>query len=322
MESTALPLTPILAAALACASIGFLSWSLIGFLTSGGHASAIRKRLERAEPGRPRAEEREDDLGSLGQSLSGLVQAVGEKLGPKSGESMSRARSALLHAGFRSEGASAIFHGCKAMLAAALAGAFLAGRTLLRPDLDMAWTMGFTILCALVGSSLPEWWLRNRTATRQQTISDELPDALDLLVVCVESGMGLDQAIHRVSQELAVSAPYISAELVTLTRQLRAGKPRPEAMRELSERVGLDDLNSLCTLLIQADLFGVSVAQTLRVYSESLRTKRFQRAEEKAAKLPVKLLIPMICFILPALFIAIMGPAGLHLTDVLTRINK
>ncbi|MBU1248760.1 MAG: type II secretion system F family protein [Proteobacteria bacterium] len=321
MQPTALPLIPILAAMVACASIGLVAWSLMSLLAGTGRTGNLRKRLTRAEPGRPRGEETGGGLGSLAQGMAGVFAAIGEKLGPRGGESMSRARTALIQAGIRSHSAPAVFHGCKAMFAAIMAGLFLVGRTLFKPEMPMPWTMGLLILCALVGSYLPEWWLRGRTAKRQQDISDELPDALDLLVVCVEAGMGLDQAIHRVSQELAVSAPFIAAELTTLTRQLRAGKPRPEAMRELAERVGLDDLNSLCTLLIQADLFGISVAQTLRVFSDALRTKRFQRAEEKAAKLPVKLLIPMICCILPALFIAIMGPAGLHLFDVLTKLK-
>ncbi len=145
---------------------------------------------------------------------------------------------------------------------------------------------------------------------------------MDLLVVCVESGMGLDQALDRVCVEVNTSAPIISSELKLLTLELRAGKSRTSALRSLSTRVGLEDLNSLTSLLIQADAFGISIGRTLRVYSDAMRTKRSQRAEEKAAKMPVLLLLPLVCCILPALFITIMGPAVMLFIDTFALIGK
>ncbi|MFP5257783.1 MAG: type II secretion system F family protein, partial [Acidobacteriota bacterium] len=135
----------------------------------------------------------------------------------------------------------------------------------------------------------------------------------DMLVVCVEAGMGLDAAIYRVCVELAHKDPILSSELRLLTLELRAGKSRREALKNLSARVGLEDLGSLVAMLIQTDMFGTSIAQTLRVYADSMRTKRFQLAEELAAKLPVKLLFPLMFFIFPTLLIVILGPAGIRI---------
>lgn len=313
-------LIPILAAAIACGSVGLLSVGVMGLLSGGSRVETLRRRLDRAEPGHAVSGDPEN-ISSLPQGLTGLFEIVGDRFGPKDASAQSAAQTALIQAGLRSPNGMAVFHGCKAVLAASLAGIMLFGQTLLAPDLELHWILSLTIFGALLGSYLPQMWLRNRVSARRMSVGDELPDALDLLVVCVESGMGLDQAIHRVSAELDKSSPNISMELTLLTRQLRAGKPRPEAMRDLSDRVGLEDLTSLCTLLIQADLFGISVAQTLRVFSDALRTKRFQRAEEKAAKLPVKLLLPMITCILPALFVAVMGPAGIHLFEIFANLK-
>jgi tight adherence protein C len=172
-----------------------------------------------------------------------------------------------------------------------------------------------------LGYVLPAFWLSRATSKRKTTIVKEMPDALDLLVVCVEAGMGLDQAINRVSEELKVSAPVICSEFRTLNLELRAGLKRADSLKNLAMRIGLSDVDSLVALLIQADLFGTSVTQTLRVYSDTLRTKRYQRAEEKAAKLPVTILIPLILFIFPALLIVIVGPAAMQLMDMFTRMQ-
>ena len=142
-------------------------------------------------------------------------------------------------------------------------------------------------------------------------------DALDLLVVSVEAGLGLDQALTRVGQELAFAYPELSDELRLINLELRAGKPRPEALRNLADRTGVDDLSSLVTMLIQTDKFGTSVAQSLRVYSDTLRTKRRQRAEEAAAKIALKLLFPLIFCIFPSLLLVLLGPAFIQIYRVL-----
>jgi tight adherence protein C len=140
-----------------------------------------------------------------------------------------------------------------------------------------------------------------------------LPDGLDLLVICVEVGLGLDQAILRVAQELRIVHPELSEELQMVNLEMRVGKPRIEALRELARRTGLDDLKSLVNMLIQTERFGTSVAQSLRIHSEELRTRRRQRAEEMSAKTSVKMVGPLIFFIFPALMVVLLGPAAITL---------
>jgi tight adherence protein C len=161
----------------------------------------------------------------------------------------------------------------------------------------------------VIGFYLPNLWLSLRISSRREQLLVGFPDALDLLVVCAEAGMGLDAAIKRVGDEVKLSSKVISDEFKVLNLELRAGKSRRDALKNLALRTDLDDINSLVTLLIQTDKFGTSVAQALRVHSESMRAKRGQRVEEMAAKLPVKLLFPMIFCIFPVLFLVTIGPA-------------
>jgi tight adherence protein C len=152
---------------------------------------------------------------------------------------------------------------------------------------------------------------------RSHRIRLSLADALDLLVVSVEAGLGLDQALTRVGHELAFAYPDLSDELKLVNLELRAGKPRPEALRNLADRTGVDDLSALVTMLIQTDKFGTSVAHSLRVYSETLRTKRRQRAEEAAAKTGVKMVFPLVFCIFPAIWVVTIGPAAIKFVTVL-----
>jgi len=168
------------------------------------------------------------------------------------------------------------------------------------------------IFLALIGFYAPNLWLRVKVDTRKEKILLGLPDALDLMVVCAEAGVGLDSAIYRVGEEMKINNKALSEEFKLLNLELRAGKLRRDALKNLALRTDLDDVRSLVTLLVQTERFGTSIAQALRVHSDSMRTKRFQRAEEIAAKLPVKLLFPLIFFIFPSLFVAILGPAILR----------
>ena len=312
-------LLPILVAGLAVASIFLLSAGLLSILGGDSRVARLKERLNAQGAGSQVLGP--DGPGRLSTGMSKMLSSLGEKLGPKDDEQLSKTQVALIQAGLRKPNAGALFQGSKALLTLLLGGGAGLVRWLLLPELSMAVTLFMIIGPAAVGCYGPEFWLRMRINRRRERLSDELPDALDLLVVCVESGMGLDQAVHRVSTELYRSAPLLSHELKIVTLQMRAGKPRSEALRELSRRAGLDDLNSLCTLLIQADTFGISISKTLRVYSDVLRTNRYQRAEERAAKLPVKLLFPLVFFILPALFVAIMGPAGIKMMGVMKTLN-
>ncbi|WP_316897731.1 type II secretion system F family protein [Pseudodesulfovibrio indicus] len=307
------------------ASIGFVSvllagYGLLGYLSGASESARLKERVSGTTV------KRSDALTApIGSALSGVVDffgRLGTKIGPTETAEIDKGRMRLVQAGLRKPDSHKIFQGVKGVMAVALAGGFLLYRFLLSPDMTMTMTCFGTVLMATLGVYAPEYWLTKKINKRKLTVSDELPDALDLLVVCVESGMGLDQAVDRVCHEMRKSGPIISAEFKLLTLELRAGKSRIEALRSLAARVGLDDLNSLTSLLIQADAFGISVGRTLRVYSDAMRVKRSQRAEEKAAKMPVLLLLPLVAFILPALFVAILGPAVIMSMDMFIKMNS
>jgi len=168
-------------------------------------------------------------------------------------------------------------------------------------------------MAALGGYLLPDFWLTSRIRKRQQVIRLSLPDALDLLVICVEAGLGLDQALLRISQELRIAHPELCDELEIVSSEMRVGKTRLDALRDLATRTGVDDLKSLVAMLIQTDRFGTSVAQSLRVHADQLRTLRRQRAEERGAKAPVKMVPALVFFIFPAMFVVILGPAAISI---------
>lgn len=177
-------------------------------------------------------------------------------------------------------------------------------------------TLLISLVLALIGFYLPDLWLKLKISERRTKIQKGLPDALDLLVVCVEAGMSLDSAIHRVGEEIRLENKELSDELLFMNLEIRAGKQRREAMKNLALRTNLDDINSLVTLLVQTDKFGTSVAQALRVYSDAFRTARMQRAEEIAAKLPVKLMIPLALFVFPSMFVVLLGPPAIQIFRV------
>ena len=175
------------------------------------------------------------------------------------------------------------------------------------------------ILAFVAGFILPRFALKRITNKRQRLLRWGLADALDLMVVSVEAGLGLNAAMLKVSSEMRDAHPEIAIELELANLEIRVGRERDEALRNLAERTGVDDLRSLVAMLIQTDKFGTSIAKGLRVFSDSLRTKRRQRAEQEAQKAAVKLLLPLACFLFPTLFIAILGPAALNLMDVLAK---
>jgi tight adherence protein C len=173
--------------------------------------------------------------------------------------------------------------------------------------------VGLAVFIALLGFYLPDLWLIVKSDIRKEKLFEGLPDALDLLVVCVEAGMGLDGAIHRVADETKLTNQTLSDELKLLNLELRAGKSRQDALRNLALRTNINAMNSLVTLLIQTDKFGTSVAKALQVFADSFRTERYQKAEELAAKMPVKLIFPLVLFIFPSLFVVILGPAAIRI---------
>jgi tight adherence protein C len=167
----------------------------------------------------------------------------------------------------------------------------------------------FALLAAVIGYALPGFWLANRTAARQKQILNGLPDALDLMIVCVEAGAALDQAVVKASEELAIAYPVLAEELRVINTEIRAGKPRLEAFKNFASRTGVDDVRSLVAMLVQTDRFGTSVAQALRTHANVARTKRRQAAEERAAKLGVKMVFPLVFFLFPAMYVVVLGPA-------------
>ena len=171
----------------------------------------------------------------------------------------------------------------------------------------------FAGLAAALGYYLPDVWLGRAIERRRKQISDGLPDAIDLLIVCIESGSGIDQALSRVGEELAIAYPALSIELELISAETRAGKPRLEAFRNFADRTKVEDVRSLVNMLIQTDKFGTSIGQALRTHAEVSRTKRRQRAEEKAAKLGVKMLFPLVFCIFPAFYLVVIGPSMLRI---------
>jgi tight adherence protein C len=246
-----------------------------------------------------------------------FLGAIGEATKPKNVDEMSHLRRTLVKAGYRSVEAPLIFFGTRLLLAIVLPAAFAVLRTSALPMLAYTQTMVLFIFLAVVGFYAPNLWVKMKTQRRQQKILEGFPDALDLLTVCVEAGLGLDAALNQVADEISMNSKVLSDELKLVNLELRAGQSRQNALRNLSLRTDLEDVNNFTTLLIQTDNFGTSIGQTLRVHSDTMRTKRHHRAEEKAAKLPVKLLFPLIFFIFPSMFVVIMGPGVIQIMRIL-----
>jgi tight adherence protein C len=238
-------------------------------------------------------------------ALHDLIKRLGNFI-PQSPKDVSVMQRRLIRAGIRSEGALKLLYGAKAICGVAfplLVTTMLAGSTT-----DQGNKVATILAATAVGFFGPNEYIRRKAGKRQKEISRGLPNALDLMVVCVESGLGLDQAILQVSKELEHAHPEISEEFGMVSLELKAGKRRVEALRNLAERTGVDDLKKLVAVLIQADRFGTGVAISLRQHSDFMRVQARQVAEEKAAKLGVKLVFPIFFCILPSLFVVTVGP--------------
>jgi tight adherence protein C len=269
--------------------------------------SVIDRRLQ--ELMSDRGDEVQEEKKPRLQNFVSFLKRVGEKA-PRSAKELGSLRLRLVQAGYRRDEALTIFFGIRVLFSLTLFALFSTS-IITRPNMTLA--LGGLAL----GYLLPGMVLARVAKRRAHRIRLSLADALDLLVVSVEAGLGLDQALQRVAVELAFAYPDLSDELRLINLELRAGKPRPEALRNLADRTGVDDLSSLVTMLIQTDKFGTSVAQSLRVYSETLRTKRRQRAEEAAAKTGVKMVFPLVFCIFPVIWIVTIGPAAIRFVTVL-----
>lgn len=246
-------------------------------------------------------------------SLKAAVQPF-DKLLPKSPTEVSVSQQRLIRAGFRQDGHIRILFGAKVVVPLFLC--LLVFVTGLSEYLSafFAYT-----LAAGVGYLLPDFWLGRRISNRQTEIRLGLPEVLDLIVVCIEAGLSLDQAVSRSVAELGTSQPEICDELSLVMLEQRAGRPRIDAWKHFAERVNIDVISTLVSALAQADQFGTSVAKTLRVYSDTLRTKRRQEVEEKAAKTPVKLVFPLVFFIFPSLYVVALGPAAIVMYEAFRK---
>ena len=287
----------------------FLGSVIVGaaaFALMPNRAVAIDRRLEELTTGRLNED---DESKPRMDRLLGFVKRVGEKA-PRSAKELSTIRQRLVMAGYRRDEAMTVFFGIRVVFALMLFALF-ATSLLSKPNITLA------LGGLAIGYVLPGMVLARLAKRRAKRVQLALADALDLLVVSVEAGLGLDQALQRVGQELAFAYPDLSDELRLVNLELRAGKARPDALRNLADRTGVEDLGSLVTMLIQTDKFGTSVAQALRVYSETLRTKRRQRAEEAAAKTGVKMVFPLVICIFPAIWVVTIGPAAIKFITVL-----
>jgi len=291
-------------------TLGFLA--LANFLTRARESHQRTKRLagKGSGSGLPKPRQHTD--------VKSLVLSVLEPAGRlfSSSRNQDKLRLDMHAAGIYSQRAATIFVGAKVAGAVALPVLFFIYRSFFGLPLNM------TIICMAIlvvaGLRMPSFWLARRVKSRRERLRAELPDCLDLMVVCVESGLGIDSALLKISEKMAAGCPDLSSELRMVHLEMQAGQPRQDALRHLGDRTGVKEIQSLVAKLIQSDKFGTSIAKSLRVHADAIREKRRQRAEEQAGKTAVKLLIPLVFFIFPALFVAILGPAVIQMLKALT----
>jgi len=294
-----------------------VAWWLLEML-----AASKPRTLERLdELKNPRARRGENEIGAMKKQdavtkvLQRATPALARPLTPKSELEMSKLKIKLTNAGFRGESAGNIFLGLKFLLL--VVGLFIGAGTIFGLGEVSKKTLMSGIMIAGFFFYIPDlvvWFCAKR---RMDMVFRGLPDALDMMVVCVEAGLGLDQAMRRVAEEMKRTYWVIAEEFGLANFQLQMGRPRAEVLHELGVRTGVSDLRALAAVIIQADKFGSSVAQALRVQSDSMRVRRRQIAEEKAAKTAVKLIFPLVLFIFPGIFVVLVGPAAITMINQL-----
>ncbi len=300
-------------------SITLAVWAILSAL--GNRKAGAEDRLHRImNPaiGRKEAEARVAGRQEKFQAqVTRAANKLGQSLRPSDEEELGKVRLKLLNAGFRNENAVAVFFGIKLIL-------MLLGLAIAFPivALKLGMTRNALIITAVsggIGFYLPGLVVGSRKKKRFEAIFLGLPDALDLMVVCVEAGLGLDAAMRRVTTELVTSCQVLCEEFAISNFQLQMGRPRKDVLRDLGLRTGVDDLRSLAAVIIQAEKFGSSIGSALRVQSDAMRLRRRQYAEERAAKTAVKIMIPMILFIFPGVFVILVGPAGIQIANTLMK---
>jgi tight adherence protein C len=292
------------------AAVSFLAVFLL--IASGGlilfYREAMIQRISAVIAPREKQGNFRETMEQTGATLGVVVQQF-ERVLPKSQAEISVLRQRLVRAGYRSDSAVTLFRGAKVVIPLVLCAlAFTTGAGSYSPF--------FVYLIALgLGFLLPDFWLGNRITARQARIRRGLPDVLDLLVICIEAGLSLDQAVSRTADELNIAQPAICDELSIVVLEQRAGAPRADAWKHFAERTNVDSVRNLVSVLVQSEKFGTSIAKTLRVHSDTLRTQRRQKVEEQAAKTTVKLVFPLVLFIFPSLFLVTLGPAAITVME-------
>jgi tight adherence protein C len=282
-------------------------------IASGGmllfYREAMLKRM--SEVVTPRAKQSSSLMSTLqhtGSSFGGMLEQF-ERVLPKSQAEVSVTQQRLIRAGYRKDSAIKLFYGAKVVVPLGLCLVSLVS--------GIAHQNAFFVYVMALGLGFlaPDFWLGRRIATRQTRIRLGLPDVLDLLVICIEAGLSMDQATARTSEELRTAHPAICDELGIVVLEQRAGRPRAEAWRQFAERTDVDSVRNLVSVLVQSEQLGTSVAKTLRVHSDTMRTQRRQRVEEQAAKTTIKLVFPLVFFIFPSLFLVTLGPALIIMSE-------
>jgi tight adherence protein C len=298
---------PILISIAVALAVLLLFWGLAGAL--GRSWDPARRRLVQIaiDAGAAPA--------NVGQRIARTLRPVERFVLPQGAE-REGTQQRLQFAGYRSASAVSTFYGVKLALSVALLLGWLFASQFLS-NLSGARVVFFAVAASFLGMLLPGMWLDRAVTKRHKLLRDGFPDALDLLTVCVESGLGLPQALQRVADELDVSHPELASEIAQVTTQMRAGVDRENALRSLATRTGLDDVRGLVSLLAQTLRFGTGIAEALRVYSEDFRDRRMQRAEEAAAKIGTKLIFPLVACLFPSFFVVAIGPALLRIMESL-----
>lgn len=295
--------------------MGFVAFTFIVIfllIGSGGlllfYREAMLQRISEVVTPRGKQGALLSTLHLTGSSLGGMVEHM-ERILPKSQAEVSVVQQRLIRAGYREDSAVNLFYGAKVLVPLAL--------FLLATFTGLAHNNAFFVYAMALGLGFlaPDFWLGRQIKIRQAQIRRALPDVLDLMVICIEAGLSMDQATARTVEELQRAHPAISDELGIVVLEQRAGRPRSDAWKQFAERTGVDSVRNLVSVLVQSEQLGTSVAKTLRVHSDTLRTQRRQRVEEQAAKTTVKLVFPLVFFIFPSLFLVTLGPALIVMSE-------
>jgi len=295
---------------------GFIFLVIFVLIASAGlllfYREAMLKRLSTVVTPRGRDGSLRNTIQQTGFSLGGIVGNF-ERMLPKSQADVSIVQQRLIRAGYRNDAALKFFYGAKVIVPIALCLLVLAT--------GLAHSNSFFVYAVVAGLGylIPDFWLGRSITSRQASIRLGLPDVLDMLVICIEAGLSVDQATTRTTEELRLGQPAISDELGLVVLEQRAGRARSEAWKQFADRTGVDSVRNLVTVLVQSELLGTSVARTLRVHADTLRTQRRQRVEEQAAKTTIKLIFPLVLFIFPSLFLVTLGPAVIIMSESFHR---